>query len=149
MIHLSQQDPRWAGIALGKSRFLIGRYGCTTTCLSMLSDFFKCFQDPGKIAQGYVQYNLDGEILWNTLNLTHMAFETRLRARDDQAILGALKDKNRAVILNVNNGAHWVVAIGKVPFMNDYFIVDSWDGKVKTACGTYKNIVGSASFKFK
>lgn len=146
MIHESQTDVRWKDVTLGKSRFTIGKVGCVTTCISMLSDYFQCFQTPDQIAQKYVQYNMDGMILWSTLTLAHMAFEARVRSRDDQAIIAALKDPNRAVILNVNNNAHWVVAIGKVPFFNDFFVVDSWDGKVKRACATYKNITGFTTF---
>ena len=149
MIHLSQQDPRWANITLGNSRFTVAKYGCVTTSISMLSDYFKCFQDPGEIAQKYVKYTLDGLIRWETLSLVHMNFQMRLPTRDDQAILQSIKDPRQAVILNVNNGSHWVVAIKKALFSNDYWCVDSWDGKVKLAAKTYRNIVKSVHFSIK
>ncbi len=146
MIHLSQSDARWKDVTLGQLPFTIGKYGCTTTAISMLSDYFQCFQPPDAIAKTEVQYTIDGLILWRTLTLAHMAFDVRICARDDQSIMRSLKDPNGACILNVNNGAHWVVAIGKVPFFNDYFIVDPWDARIKRACASYKNIVGSAHF---
>lgn len=149
MKYLSQQDPKWASVTLGKSRFTIGRYGCTTTCISMLSDYFQCYQSPDAIAKTYATYTLDGLIQWESLRLTHMAFDLRLRQRDDKSIGASLKDPNKAVILNVNNGAHWVVALSKAPFSNDYYILDPWDGKKKLACKTYRNIVGSAHFILK
>ncbi len=148
MKFLSQQDPLWANKFLGQSKFTIGRYGCTTTCISMISDYFGCYQDPGMIAQMFVKYTMDGYILWDTLMLSRVAFESRLKNRDDVAIQAALRDPNRAVILNVNNGAHWVVALSKVTLANDYWILDAWDGKKKKA-SAYSNIVGSATFKLK
>lgn len=149
MIHLSQQDPRWAKVTLGDSPFIISRYGCTTTAISMLSDYFKGFQPPDALAKTFAKYTMAGLIIWQGLTLPTTQFEVRINARDDQSIMRSLKDPNGACILNVNNGAHWVVAIGKVPFFNDYWIVDPWDAKVKRACATYKNIVGSAHFKHK
>lgn len=149
MINLSQQDPRWANVTLGNSRYTIGRYGCTTTCLSMLSDYFKCYQAPDKVAKGGAKYTLDGYIIWESLNFSSMAFEARVRSRDDKMIQTSLNDRTRAVILNVNNGAHWVVAVNKVLFSNDYWVIDPWSGNKVKACKTYKNIVGSAHLKWK
>ncbi len=149
MIYLSQADPRWASVTLGTSRFTIGRYGCTTTSISMLSDYFKCFQNPADISKNFCKYDMDGRILWNTLSLAHMAFETRGYGRNDDFIKAALKDPNRAIILNVNGGAHWVVALRRTLFGNDFVCADPWTGKTCTAVGTYKNIVGYASFIIK
>lgn len=149
MIKLSQQDPKWSKVTLGKTRFTIGRYGCTTTCISMLSDYFQCYQAPDAIAKQYVKYTMDGLIMWETLKLAHMAMELRIRSRDDQAIQQSLKDPSKAVILNVNNGAHWVVALSKDILSKDYWVLDPWDGKKKLACKTYRNITGSAHFKLK
>lgn len=149
MIYLSQRDPRWQNITLGNSRYTIGRYGCTTTCISMLSDYFQCFQPPDAIAKSYCQYTLDGYILWNTLTLPRMGFKVRLYGQDDVAIQQALKDPRQAVILNVSNGGHWVVAIRKTLFGNDYVCVDPWTGKICLAKRDYRNIVGAAIFNLK
>lgn len=149
MILLSQQDPRWSAVTLGNSRFTIGRYGCTTTCISMLSDYFKCFEQPDAIAKTFAKYTLDGLIIWDSLTLSKMAFETRIKARDDQSIMRSLKDPHKAVILNVNNGAHWVTTLSKTLLGNDYWVADPWLGKKVKACATYKNIVGSAHFIIK
>lgn len=149
MIILSQQDPRWKDVTLGNSRFSIGRYGCTTTAISMLSDYFQCFQSPDKIAKVYAKYTLDGLIIWESLNLSRMAMEARIRVRDDQSIMRSIKDPLKAVILNVNNGAHWVTALSKTLLGNDYWVADPWLGKKVKACATYKNISGSAHFSLK
>ena len=78
-----------------------------------------------------------------------MAFQSRLRARDDKSIMASIKSPMQAVMLNVNNGNHWVVAIRKAIFTNDYWCVDPWDGQIKLAAKTYRNIVGSAHFCLK
>ena len=155
MVHLSQQDPRWAKEHLGKSKITVGRYGCTTTCISMLSDYFECFASPKELAVSQVigtellGYTNDGLIIWQTLNLKHMAFAARLRSRNDFEIEKSLKDPRKAVILQVNDGAHWVVAIGKVPLLrNVYWVIDPWDGKKKTT-RAFRNITGSAHFNQK
>jgi len=147
MILLSQRDPRWSQVKIGASNLTIGRYGCTTTCLSMLSDYFKCFVTPDAIANKKNNYTPDGLVIWKNLSFAHMEFESRQIGRVDKDIQAALKDPNRAVILLVDNGQHWVVALGKTLTGNDYRVADPWFGDKRTACGTYKNITGAAYFK--
>ena len=149
MIKLSQLDPRWSSVTLGQSKCTIAKYGCTTTSISMLSDYFNCYKNPAQIAQHQVKYTLDGLILWSTLKLDKMEWHTRIRERDDRAIKRSLNDPDDAVILNVNNGAHWVVAISESLFGTDYWVIDPWDGQKKLACKAYRNIVGSSHFKRK
>ena len=43
MIKLSQRDPQWGDLKLGESNLTINRWGCTTTALSMLSDYFQSY----------------------------------------------------------------------------------------------------------
>lgn len=115
----------------------------------MLSDYFKSFSPPNEIASKKDWYTNDGLIIWSKLDFATFKFDGRFYKRDDQTIRACLKDPNRAVILQVDNGAHWVVAISKTFFGNDYNVVDPWFGSKKTACGTYKNITGFATFKRK
>ena len=74
-----------------------------------------------------------------------MAFETRGLGNNIDFIQNALKDPSRGVILNVNGGAHWVVAVRKAVFGDSFWALDPWDGKMRIA----KNVVGYASFKLK
>ncbi len=149
MITLSQRDPKWADKFLGSSKLTIGKFGCTTCCISMLSDFFGCYKDPVEI-QKYQSYtNIDhpqgaGLILWDTLHLGPMKFEKRLYSRNDAEIQKSLKDPKKAVILEVD-GKHWVVATGKVPLTNVYTIRDPWFGDRSTTL-RYKKITGSAHY---
>ena len=144
---LSQRDKRWATIKLGESNLILGRYGCTTCCISMLSDYFGSFHDPADLAVKTLKYTADGLILWQSVNnIEHMAFEKRLYKRNDAEILKSLKDPKGAVILEVANYSHWVVAIGKTLLGNDYKIVDPWDATICKILKKYHNITGSSHF---
>lgn len=144
---LSQRDPKWSQNHLGASQLTVGRYGCTTTCLSMIADYFGTFMSPGQIANHKSWYTPEGLILWNKLAIPKMAFESREYVRNDVHIQEALKDPNRAVLLEVDNGQHWVVALRKTLLGNDYVVADPWFGDKRTACGAYKNVTGAAFFK--
>ena len=146
MIHLSQRDPRWAQTKLGNSNLTVGRYGCTTTCISMLSDYFGCFKTPLELATDPKHYTSDGLVLWPNFKFSRMAFEKRIRGRNDVEIMASLKDPNKAVILQVSHGAHWIVALHKTLFGNDYVSLDPWTGRKCRAVGNYFNITGSAHF---
>ncbi len=140
---LSQQDPQWAKFKLGQSSLTVGRYGCTTTCLSMLSDYYGVYKDPVAI-QGFLKYTPDGLIIWESLNLSPMKFGKRLRERNDAEIQISLKDPKKAVILEVNH-SHWVVATSKF-LGNTYWIADPWTGTRRLSTAYNGNITGSAHF---
>lgn len=146
MIYLSQRDPKWCENKLGGSKLTIGRYGCTTTCISMLSDYFGYYLSPDKIAANKTFYTKDGLILWQNLNIVSMKFERREYGEVDNEIIAALKDKNRAVMLEVNNGQHWVVAVKKNMIGDDYVVADPWLGDKCGVKKRYHNITGAAYF---
>ncbi len=150
MIIENQRDQRWAQVKLGQSNLSIGRYGCTTTCISMLSDYFGCFVDPVEL-QNHLKYTPDGLILWTTLDLPKMQFARRIRFDDNPGvdytpnILDALKDPDKAVILEVDH-SHWLVALSKVPFANGlYRCADPWFAD-KCFSSRYNRITGAAFF---
>lgn len=149
MIYLSQRDQKWASKRLGASSLTVGRFGCTTTCISMLSDYFKCYQSPGLISSFVTYYTPSGLILWNKLNFQKMKFVERVRRFDSTKIQESLKHPKKAVILEVNDGAHWVVGVKKNLIGKDYTAVDPWTGKQCQVLATYKNITGSAHFEAK
>ena len=146
MLYLSQRDPRWAQVFLSPSRLTIGRYGCTTTSICMISDYFGCYKAPDQVIGHEIQYNGEGLILWTTINFPCFKFSERIYGQNDDKIRDALKDPNKAVILQVNHGAHWVVALSKTLFGNDYNILDPWTGKKSQAIKNYHNISGAAVF---
>lgn len=146
MQYLSQNDKRWSHLKLGKSSLTMGGWGCTTTCISMLSDYFKCYVSPDLIAGNPTNYTPGGLIIWNALNFTKMRFKWRSYGRNDDLIKACLKDPNRSIMLEVNHGQHWVVAISKNLIGNDYTVLDPWTGKKCNVLATYHNITGAAEF---
>lgn len=145
MITYSQRDSRWANEHLGQSSLTMGRYGCTTTCISDLSTYFGNNFDP-LYAVKYLKYTNDGLILWQSCKFSKFGFERREFGRNDAEIQKALKDPARAVILNVANGSHWVVCTGKTIF-GQYKIADPWLGDFSTMSRYGNDISGAAYFK--
>lgn len=151
MLHLSQRDARWATKTIGKTNLTLGRWGCTITCISMLSSFFGCYKSPDVIAKTPGLFTTDGLILWGGIEklfggkLKHvvrigMRGKPRLdRKRIDDSLL---KSPKTAVILEVANYSHWVVCVGK--YGNDYYVIDPFDGKKKLALRSFGNITGSS-----
>ncbi len=112
----------------------------------MLSDYFGACRTPKEIAHNSANYTKDGLIVWQNLKLPKMQFLIREYGEHGENIKRALKDPQRAVLLEVNKGAHWVVALRKTLLGDDYVILDPWTGKKATAKGTYHDITGAAYF---
>lgn len=149
---LSQRDPQWAGDKLGASTLTIGRWGCTTTSISMLSDYFGCYRSPQEIAHDAHNYTADGLVLWKNIKFTGMRFVKRVYGNTDSLmpeIIEALKDPDRGVVLQVNDGAHWVAAYSTKMFSSDLAVADPWElpCKVLPVLKRYKNIVGAAYYE--
>lgn len=149
MSYFSQRDPRWVKDYLGESKLTVGRFGCTTTAISMLSSYFGCLRLPSELAHDVHNYTKDGLIIWKNLTFPKMKFVSREYMRNDEKIREYLKDSGKAVIFEVNNHAHWVVGVKPTLIGNDYVIVDPWDGKKKTLLKSYRNITGAAYFQYK
>jgi hypothetical protein len=129
MIHLSQRDPEWAGKTIGKSTSLIGAYGCTITCISMLSDYFKCYYNPAWMAKN-LSFLID-KVIWNSITeKLCFKFIWRFYNYQENRILEALKNPKTAVIFEIKK-RHWVVGIRKsiYPWSKWYKVVDPWTGK--------------------
>lgn len=149
MSYFSQRDPRWGKEKLGESQLTIGRFGCTTCCLSMLSSYFNCLRLPSELAHDVHNYTKDGLVIWKNLTFPKMKFVRREYIRNDEKICEYLADSDKAAIFEVNNHAHWVVGVRPTLVGNDYIIVDPWDGRKKTLKKSYRNITGVAYFERK
>lgn len=150
MQFLSQRDSLWASHKMGESDLTLGRWGCTTTAISMLSDYFGCFKTPLQLACNVNNYTKDGLVIWSNLNFDRMTFSWREYGCNHAHIKAALSNPDTAVILQVNDGAHWVVAYStRFIGNNDYWIIDPWDGKKKKLLSIYRNITGAAYFRRK
>lgn len=151
MLHLSQCDGRWSLKTIGESGLTLGRWGCTITCISMLSSFFDCYKSPDVIAKTPGLFTKDGLIIWSGIEKLFggkLKFVTRIGGKG-KAVLSRkdinaslLTSPKTAVILEVRNFSHWVVCVGT--YGNDYYVIDPLDGKKKLALKTFGNITGSA-----
>jgi ABC-type bacteriocin/lantibiotic exporter with double-glycine peptidase domain len=112
MIILSQKNPLWRNVKIGKSNSAIADYGCVITSLSMLSEWYGKYKDPEWMAKN-LSFTLEGLILWKSIteSILPMKFVYRYYAKNDIKIKEILASKNSACILQVN-GNHWVVLIG-------------------------------------
>lgn len=130
---LSQLDPQWSADKLGASNLNVGRWGCTTTCISMASDYFGCYKSPKEIAHNASNYTQDGNIVWERLRFDKMKFVKRVRKYDadvEKEMRAALADPNKVVLITVNHDAHWVMGYSTKLFSNDIAIVDPLGGKI-------------------
>ena len=143
---LSQRNPLWADKLLGASKLTIGRFGCTTTCISMLSEYFGKPVSPLQLASNANNYTIDGLIIWKNLHIPGMKFVERIYTRDDAKIREALKNPLKAVILEVNNKSHWVVGIKPALIGASYIVADPWDATKCDVIKRYHNITGAAIF---
>lgn len=148
MIILSQRDPRWASSKLGQSNLTCGRWGCTTTAISMVSDYFGCYVSPLDLSHNVHNYTKDGLVVWEALSFRCFKGDKRTYGRDDKEIRAALKDPSRAVILEVDS-SHWVVALAPTLLGNDYRIADPWFGDKCVLSKRYKKITGAKYFSKK
>lgn len=148
MISYSQRDPRWSDEKLGSSPLTIGRFGCTMTCIADLSTYFiedpRAYYNPHDLNK-IIKFTPEGLIVWQSCNFREFVFDSRVYGRNDEQIKAALKDPNRAVILQVANASHWVVALSWN--LLGLRIADPWLGD-KTSISRYKNdITGAAYFR--
>ena len=153
MILYSQRDPSWAELKLGDSPLTMGRYGCTTSCIAMLSTYFQPFipYTPGSIINAsqprHLRYTAPGGlILWPSAKFEHFAFYRRVYERNDAEIQRHMKDPNLAVILEVANRSHWVVGVSRNPITGSYKIADPWIGDYATMARYKNDITGAAYF---
>lgn len=160
MLYLSQRDPRWAQDKLGASKLTVGRFGCTTTVISMISDDFGCYKSPLALAHNAANYTADGLVLWKNIEAS---FDGELRfvwrgygpkgagyvsvVTDFAPILKALANPKQRVALQVDSGAHWVKLKSKNAVGKDWTAIDPWDGKDCQVLAKYKNITGFAIFE--
>lgn len=141
---LNQRNIAWGNDFIGKSKAKIKDYGCTITCLAMLSDWFGKFRDPEWMANN-LQFNEKGQLLWNSITESELNFKFvwRFYARDDKKIQKILFSKDGAVLLQVNNESHWVVAVGYSRIYG-YRIADPYYGDIIYLNKRYPNITGFA-----
>jgi len=137
---LSQRDPAWSQTKIGNTNITIGRYGCTLTSISMLSDYFGCYKSPKDMAS-FLKYDASGRILWQSAKFDKFRFLKRTYSKNDVEIRDAIKSPKKAVILELGY-SHWVVACKDLGVLG-YWVADPYDGKKRL---NTKKITGAAFF---
>lgn len=144
MIYFSQLDPNWATAPLGKTKFLIGRWGCLETCVTMAFNWLYSSTATPATMEPKLTFLPTGDLDWKSLGNVGMKLISRIRGREDQAvIMEALKHPRKVCFLQVNK-AHWLFLIGrKLPILG-YRVVDPLTGKPCYTSKYNNNITGSA-----
>jgi ABC-type bacteriocin/lantibiotic exporter with double-glycine peptidase domain len=146
MKYLCQTSPEWAGVKIGNTKQTVGRIGCAISCVSMISDYFGEYKSPKEIAQkGH--FTTDGRLYWDSISKLFKKFKFVSRTGKNMAkIKQAIVDPNQAVMIQVNNGSHWMTCVHAETYASDFLCVDPINGKVRSALGDYRNITGAAFF---
>jgi len=148
MLSYSQRDTRWRDKRIGNTNLSIGRFGCTISCIADLSTYFGDNLTPSEVNDN-AKFLSDGRIIWSSLHLANFVFVKRTYFRNNTDFILALSDSNRAVILSVAGGSHWVVATGWQKEINDFKIADPWLGDWSNMSRYNGEINGAAFFKRK
>jgi hypothetical protein len=145
MRYLSQRDQAWGGVKIGKTNALVRDKGCLIACVSMSSDWFGCYRNPGDCAQK-LSFTNSVLLLWASIGgvFSNMTFLWREYKYTKPMISEALKNPAKTCILNVDKGGHWVLALNEIGF-GKYWVCDPWDGRRKI----YGGVVGCAVLKRK
>jgi len=146
MENLSQRDPKWADVKIGKSKTTVGAEGCniTVTCM-VLSQLQNRFVSPADAAR-YWAYDSVGRMNYIKSNYNGMRFVYRHQYNNKEKIIEALTKEDMGVTLCVNNGAHWLYA-KELMDNGDYVIVDPWDGKEYEGVPSKYKITGATTFQ--
>ena len=143
-----QRDPRWAKQKLNGTASTIGDFGCTISCIAMISGRTPAEQETLMRQTGAFQGDL---VLWTRTP----GFKQRFYCEKVAAPLETIKAEIRAgrpVLLNVHLGSgqvkanHWVLAVSE-----DFAIHDPWYGDKAPLCPRYGKtpaiaILGGAYF---
>ena len=145
----SQRDLRWASRKIGQSDLTIGRWGCCLSSICMIGSYFGEEITPLQFAANANNFNKEGLVTWSNLKFNKMKFDRRSYLAGDSDIKRAISDPDRAVILQVNDGQHWLVAIRATFWGNDFVCADPFTGKKCLSKRDYHNISGCAFFSRK
>jgi len=122
----SQGDPRWKGQNLGASSTSIGSAGCLMTSVTSMvagrgGKINGASPDPATMNQWLKNnHGFSGDnFVWDSLRPLGLKFDGKVNGKDQ--ISGAL-NSGKGVILNVNNGGHYVLATGVTP--TGYTVMD-------------------------
>jgi hypothetical protein len=124
---LNQRDKLWKDIKINNTSSTIGGYGCTLTCLAMLTD-----TTPDVIVSK-LKFS-DDKIIWTSINNTDLSIRFpdmgRHYSYDNDLVKQTIKDNGGCLVevdfdgvIKTPNDRHWILYIG------DGRALDPWTGK--------------------
>ena len=143
MKYFSQNNPIWKNDKLGASKLSIGNYGCTTSCICSAGTWFGETVTPKELASIKTFYTPAGLVIWHQIEhvFEKMKFFYRYYNFNEAVIDEFLiTNPNSVVLLNVNNRAHWVLALRKTA--SGYFCNDPYPFPTKNKVFSKTNIQG-------
>lgn len=144
----NQRDPKWSGVKLGsKGLITMGAYGCTTCCIAEVNNKLGAACLPPDVANHKDWYTPEGLVLWSKLNLKNAVWKWRGYRFDKKVIVDHIKDKDKAVIIEVPLGAgkHWLTG-ESVNMFGRIMARDPWHGDICDVLKRYKKVTGYATF---
>lgn len=148
MKHLSQLDRAWSAVKMGASDLTISGWGCTTTCLSMASDYFGTYKSPKDFASVDSLYTKSGLVLWGEFvkAMPNVAGYERIYRDDVEKFAQAVERPNQAVLLEVafpgtSYGRHWVIATDYLG-ARDFMVIDPLGGIERRLRSKYPTVLG-------
>lgn len=143
---ISQSDGRWRSVKLGRSNATMGRYGCTTSALCMALEKLRgYFCNPANAAIYWV-YTWRGEIDWKATAFKGMKFIERGYNFNKTKIKKYANSENKAVVLCVNNGKHWLY-VDLVATNGDIHFIDPINGQYYEKMPKEYKVTGYAIFE--
>lgn len=143
---ISQLDPRWAHVTVGKTNATLGRIGCTTTALCDLSHKLdpNSTITPAQAAKAW-SYTADALILWTATQFESLTFLKRNYMANWTEIEDYAKADDRGLIIEVNH-SHWLAVRG-ISDAGKIVVMDPIDGNVYEGLPSKYSITGYATFK--
>lgn len=131
-----QNDPQWAGDALGASRFKMAASGCLVSCIASSLSAQGMETDPGKLNRLFTEndvYNGEGDILWANIKNAFPDVQVTMPAQvDADALEKAVADSRFPIVKVKYNGSgyqHWVLLIGADE--NGYLCMDPLNSRME------------------
>ena len=113
MYRYSQLSPLYSRTTIGKTQYTIKNWGCTICSLcTMLSDMFTDSEITPTGGAKLWRFTSNAKVWWNSIAKTKIVFIGRyFHAPSNNTASEYINDKDKGMVLEINNGTHWVYPI--------------------------------------
>lgn len=114
MFKFSQLDPTYSRNLIGDTKYTIKQFGCTICSLcTMFSDMFKGEIEITPTGGAKLwSFTKDAKVYWNSIAKKWVVFIGRYyHSPDHKTATEYINDKNKGIVLEINDGTHWVYPI--------------------------------------